>query len=311
MDGKTLYNGVVRLIDEIPNCTIRVAPRATYDFLYEAACTFIRYTACLKSSQTITMVADQTAYDLNADFLAPYWLNDMNERIVRYYDGSNYSYPTMRDYGDILRSGNTTSVTVPYNFALITKTTQGSQVTGTTTSAGAATAGASTLTQSTGTFLTTVSAGDEVYNTTDGSSGVVMEVTSNTALVTALFDGGDNEWGSGDAFVITPQPRKQIVIDPPPSTAGHTVMIPYLQKPSPVYSERRSYRIDNMYASTIEKYAAWLYLSKEGKQNFGAMWREHFEQVVREAAGDYRQLYGRHAFRVNMKKRSLGSRSYR
>jgi len=53
-------------------------------------------------------------------------------------------------------------------------------------------------------LTSTVSAGDKVINTTDGSSGTVQQVDSNTQLTlsAALTGGGDNTFQSGDNYVI-------------------------------------------------------------------------------------------------------------
>lgn len=62
-------------------------------------------------------------------------------------------------------------------------------------------ADASVLTDSTKSWTTDELVGYVIYNTTDGSKGVITENTSNT--VTATLEGGtENDWDNGDTYLI-------------------------------------------------------------------------------------------------------------
>lgn len=275
--------------------------RSSYDYFYEAATEFVDRTACLKSSQTLTTVADQSEYNLKPDFLRLYAKNDDNEYIIKYYDGSDYSFPTRKDYGELFYDNNSTSVQTPSEFAIIDAELP-SQITGTATSNGSASAGESTLTDSSADF-SDVYPGASVVNTTDGSSGIVLEQASQTSLVTALFGGTNNEWATSDAYVIQPEGRYKIVLDPPPSTAGHTVVVPYVQTPQPVYSAYRSYRFPRQYSPALVKYAFWLYKYRDREPNYGdAMYKFWIAQIGRYIAS-VSAAVNKTAMPVNFKKR--------
>lgn len=264
MDGSTLLRRLRQLLGEdsdsgwLDNFT-------SYDFLYDAAIEFVDRTGCLHAEQEITTVAEQTDYDLEPDFLRLYMKNSSGNYYIKYNDGTNNFFPTWKDYEDMFYEDNTTSVTLPSKFTII-DTDLPDQVTGTTTSAGASSGGECTLTDTAADF-SDVEAGAIVHNTTDSSSGVVLSKTSTTALVTSLFGGTDNDWTSGDAYVIQPNARFKLILDPPPSTASHTVTVPYVQRPVPVYSNYGVYRFTN--PMVIVKYAAFLYKYRDKEPNFG------------------------------------------
>ena len=310
MDGKSLTNGLAKILSENISTSSFLDPRTSYDYIYEAVLEFCRRTRCLTASQTITTVADQTNYDLNTDFLSLYLRDNSNRYVVKFNDGSNDYFLPFRDFESVSYSNQTTSVAIPSNFSIIDKQTLTARITGTVTSAGAASGGECTCTDSAAPF-TNVKVGDDVHNTTDGSDGVVISVTSTSKLVVALFGGTDNDWTSGDAYVIVPQGRKQLVLDPPPSTAAYTVTINYVQKHDPVYSSYRTYRFDRQYEPAIVKYAAWLYKYKDSEPNFGDAYYKFWDMQVRTAAKTEQKSLNKPSMRVNMMKRSYGDRSYR
>lgn len=155
--------------------------------------------------------------------------------------------------------------------------------------------------------------GDTVYNLTSNDTGVVVATSSNSTVITAMFDsanGASGSWAVNDAYYIAPQPRKQLIIDPPSLTAGHTITVEYVQRPDPVYSMRRSYRIPDIYMSAIVKYAAWLYKYRDQQPAFGDALYKLWELELRRAKGmELKQ--DRFRFRVNFTKRSYRDRSYR
>ncbi|MFA5340609.1 MAG: hypothetical protein WC332_02415 [Clostridia bacterium] len=310
MDGKSLTNGLAALLNETVSSSSFLESRVSYDYLYEAACEFVRRTRVLTASQEITTVADQTNYDLNADFLSLYLRDDKNRYTVKFNDGSNDYFIPFRDYESVTYSNNTTSVTIPSNFSIIDKSTLTDRITGSVTSDGASTNGECTCTDSSAPF-TNVKVGDDIHNTTDGSDGVVIAVTSTSALVTTLFGGTDNDWDSSDAYIIVPQGRKQLVLDPPPSTAAYTVTIKYVQKPDPVYSPYRTYRFDRQYEPAIIKYAAWLYKMRDESPDFGHKYYMYWDSQVRMAAKVEHKSLNQPSMRINFIKKSYESKSYR
>ena len=207
-------------------------------------------------------------------------------------------------YEDVIKDDNTSSVSIPSHFTIIDNATLPTQETGTATSDGDASGGQCTLTDTAATFETSlVSAGDIVHNTTDVSDGVVLSVTSETALVCALFGGTGNDWDTDDAYVIQPQGRIQIQFEPPPSTADHTVTVYYIQRPAPVFSDYGVYRFQSQYARPILAYAWWLYKYKDREPNYGDKFFLIFERAVKQAARALNNTYRRQGYKVNLKKR--------
>jgi hypothetical protein len=309
-DGKSLTNGLAALLNETLSTSSFLETKSIYDYLYEAALEFARRTRVLTTTQTITTVADQAAYDLNPDFLCFYLRDSSNRYVAKLDDGSNDYWLPFRDYEAVTYANNEDSVTLPTHFSLIDNATVDSNITGTATANGAATGNECTLTDSAGDF-TNVEVGDDIHNTTDGSDGVVLAVTSTTALQVALFGGTGNDITSADAYVIVPQGRKSIVLDPPPSTSGYTLTLRYVQKPDPVYSYYRKYRFDSQYAHALIKYAAWLFKYKDSSPNFGDAFYKYWDQACRMAAKIEHKSFDKPRMRVNMIKSSYGTRSER
>lgn len=308
MDGKTLKYRLQLLLDEETGANF-IDERTAYDFLNEAAIEVVRQTNSLTKTQSITTVADQAAYSLDADFLSLYLKDKSNKYFIRYSDGTTtYNLPDA-DYSDIIFDNRSNSVLIPDRFAITPDPTLDSQVAGTETAGGAvsATSGEATLTDIAGDF-SDVSAGDSVHNTTDNSSGVVLEKTSSTVLITALFPDDpsatvDKDWDISDAYVIQPQGRYQIVLDPAPSAAGHTLTIYMLQKPAPVYGNWRSFRFPSHLNNAVVKYAAWLFKYKDREPNFGDKWFILAENEMRKSKHMIDRALNRHKIRVNMKAR--------
>lgn len=301
MDGKTLDIELRELLQE-PSNSSWLDSKSTYNYLFEAACEINQRTHSLISTQSITTVADQSAYTLNADFLNLYLTDDSNRYFIKYNDGSNDYFIYLKDYESIIFGNNTTSVSIPSQFGLISTST-GSNITGTVTSAGALSNGECTLTDSGATFSSSVSVGDEVHNTTDDSHGYILAVTSNTALVTALFGGTDNDWDSSDAYVVVPQGRWQIVLDPPPSTASHTLTVYYAQRPNPVYAPYRKYGFKQELKPALVKYAAWLYKYRDREPNFGDAFYQIFDGQCRKAMRNIKVGLGRTELKISFIKK--------
>ena len=301
MDGKESLYRLRELLAEEDDSTF-MDDKVSFDFLQEAANEFSARTSYLKTEQSITTVADQAAYTLNADFIKLYLENNQNQAFITYNDGNSNTFLYERAYSQIVLSDQSTSVSVPSHFAVKDDGTLDTQVSSTTTSDGAATAGECTLTDSTAPF-TDVSPGDIAHNTTDGSSGIVLEVTSTSALQTALFNGTDDDWTSGDSYVIQPQGRFQVVLDPPPSTDGHTITIHYVKRPVPVYSDYRMFRFPPNYMTAILKYAAFLYKYRDREPDFGNAFFQHWEREIRTTNNQINKGFRRKKFQVNLKAR--------
>lgn len=300
MDGKTLLYKLRNLLQEDASSGY-MDDRTSYDFLYEAAVMFVSRTKCLRATQAITTIAETSEYTLSADYIQLYLKNPSNEFFIKYNNGSTDTFLSEKDYEDIVYENNTTSATIPGNFSIIDDSTLDSQVTGTATSAGAVTGGQCVLTDTTGNF-SDVNAGDIVHNTTDGSDGVVLSKTSSTTLVTALFGGTNNDWSSSDAYVIQPQGRMKLKINPPPSTSSHIATVYYIQRPAPVYSDYGVYRFPAQYSDAIIKYAAWLYKYRDEEPNFGNAWFQHWDAGVRQYAQIMKGSTKRTKFTVSFKK---------
>jgi hypothetical protein len=261
MDGKTLSKKLTDMLNEDFSTSLLYNARTGYEYLNDAATELVNITRSLTGDTTITTVADRTTYTLPANFLELSLKDDEGRPFMTYSDGTNTSKIFLAREEDVIFDNNTTSVLIPgrfylEDFELTTKTD-----TGTATSAGDAAAGKCTLTDTSATFETTdVSPYDTIHNTTDGSTGYVLSVTSETALVCALFDGTDNEWDSSDAYTIVMQPRMRIVLAPPPSTADHTITLNgYIRSPSPVYSDYDAFGIKSEFTTALVSYAAWMY----------------------------------------------------
>lgn len=309
MDGKTLVNQLYKTIQE-DSTSSYIDLRTSYDRIYEAACELVRITRALTSSQSITTVATTSSYTISSDYMYMYMMNDFNEYVIKYSDGSATYWPTFREAQYIKYGDNTTSQNIPDNFG-ITDATETAVLTSTATADGAATFGQCTLTDSTASFLTTVAVGDMVHNSTDGSDGVVLSITSNTAIVTALFGGTADDWTTSDVYAIVPQGRKSMLLDPPSLTSGHTITFDYIQKPDPVYSEIGRYRFNPIYTPALVKYAAWLYKYSDGQPNFGDRWYQYWQQNVRASLSQENKAMNRYSFKTNYQKKSMRDRSWR
>jgi len=297
-DGKDLLRRLRQILNEESGGGW-LDTQASYDWLYDAAIEYVDRTGCLRATQTITTIAETAEYDINPDYLRLYLKNSDNNYYLKYNDGSNDHFLTWRDYEDIYYENNTDSVSVPSRFSIIDAALP-TVLTGTATAVGAASGGQCTLTDAAADF-TTVEAGSTVHNTTDASDGIVLSKTSTTALVVALFGGTGNDWTVADAYVIQPQARYQLIIDPLPSTAGHTITLPYIKRPSPVYSDYGMYEFIN--PQVLVGYAAWKYKYRDKEPNFGDMFWRSWENDIRRRGRNINQGQRRNTIPVNLKKR--------
>jgi hypothetical protein len=303
VDGKSALRGLRELLNE-RSTSSWLDTRSSYYWIYQSAIEFVRRTQCLKNTQSITTVADQASYTLNADFMEMYLrTEDTHELYIKYNDGTSDYFIKFKKYQEIIYENQTTSKTIPDFFTIIDDSVKDTRLSSTTTSVGAASGGECTLTDSAADFAD-VSPGDIVHNTTDGSDGVVLSKTSSTALVTALFDGTDNDWTSGDAYVIQPQARLKIVFDPAPSTSSHTATVYYIERPDPVYSDYGIYRIQSQYLQALVFYAAALYEYRDDEVNSSSRLVQFFDREVRQASAGLNDSFERKGFTTNWKKRT-------
>lgn len=308
MDGKTLLEGTRFLLNEESGSGF-LNDKETYMFIRQAAEEFVRRTQYLKSKQTITTVADQTDYTLNADYMNLYARDNNGSYFILYNDGNATQSIFAKDYEEVLSLNDTTSITTPTSFSIINDNVIDNQVTGTTTSDGASSGGLAILTDTTADF-SDVSVGDIVHNTTDTSEGYVTSKTSSTVLVVALFNGTANDWTSGDAYVIQPQSRYKMVLNPPPSTAGHTITLHYIQRPAPVFSDYGVYPLPQQASSILTKYASWLYKYRDSEPSMGDAWYQYFDRECRQMGNVLYTSMHRNEFKVNMKANKT-NRSFR
>jgi hypothetical protein len=276
MDGKQLCRMMLDALDEeTANKLFNTNDRILYGELDWAACEYVRQLKCLHAACTITTVEAQQAYDLPPDFLGLYMRNSRDRHFIKYYDGSSTFWPVIRPYESIFMENLTDNADVPGSAAIIEKATAPVKLTGTTTSAGAKTNGEAILINTSALFTTTglVYPRDIVHNVTDGSDGIVLSVIDATHLVAALFDGKTNAFGSGDTYVITRANARQLYLCAPSDTAGHTITVPYLCMPNPVYSDYGRWRFDDVACRAIAHEAAFQYENR--KHDFNGADRHH------------------------------------
>ena len=310
MDGESLKYKLSGLLNE-NSLSSFMDERTSYDYIYEAVKEFVRRTKAITGTQIITTVPNQSTYDITSRFMHLYFRDSWNRLVLKYHTASGTdNWLIIRDYDIFVQNQRTGSVPIPDSFTITDNETQPSNVTGTASSDGASSNGECTLSDTSAPF-SSIQAGDSVHNTTDDSSGVVLEVTSSSALVTCLFGGTSNEWTSGDAYIVVPQPRKSLILDPPPSGAGDTITITYIELPVPVYSPYGSYRIDHQFEMALVSYAGWLYKYKDRQPAFGDALFKFWDSACRRAVSETAKAYNRTSFRVNMTKRSYRDRSYR
>ncbi len=310
MDGLTLLRDL-RIALQEPSGGTWLDTRYSYDCLYSAAIATAERTNIFTSSQAITTAVSDATYTLNGDFLKLYLMDDQNRRFIKYVAGTSTYFIYESSYDSIYLQNNTTAVLIPSSF-IIRDASAITQITGTTSSAGALTNGTTALNKTGETFITKgVTPGDLVHNTTDSSSGVVVTVDSEIKLTCCLFDGTDNYFDNADAYIINPQGRFQIVLDPLPSTAGHTVTIPYVQRPDPVYSSYYRYRFPFDWRDLLVSYAAWKYKYRDREPDFGDRLYKFWDARVRQVGHASNEVQRRTRFNVNLNKSAGSSNTWR
>ncbi len=303
MDTKRLSRQLRQMLNEESGSNY-LDSFTSYDLLNQGATLLNTKLKHLEDTIDITTVADQADYTLPADFLMNVRVNSEGRGIVRYSDGATlYTIPEKDD--DVRWRNKTytvTSVDVPTSYSIVYDDIEDSQVSSTATSTGAATAGKCTLTDSTAPFAD-VEAGDTVHNTTDGSMGVVLSKTSSSVIVTALFDGTANDWTSSDAYVIQPQAKYKLTLDPPPDTSSETVTLDYLRKHKPAYSDYDVFQFPTQYQDALVYYAVGFYKMRMQLVEEANVWFAHADKLLRGYIGPHNKALSRKKVNVNYKKR--------
>ncbi|MDD4339207.1 MAG: hypothetical protein PHV00_05955 [Syntrophales bacterium] len=291
MDGRELTRAVLDFTDGYTAAGKEDKQRRIYECLDAAAAIFLRETRILHTSADLTTVEDQQDYDLPPDFIDLYMADRANRFFIRYYDGSNYSWPLCTSYEEIFRENKTESQSIPNRFCIRDKDDVEAAVTGNTSAAGAASHGQCILTDATQTFTTThrVQARDIVHNETDNSDGVVLSVTDATHLVTALFGGTNNAWTSGDVYRIQPATERELYLDAPSETAGHILRVPYVCMPTPVYSDYGAWRFPPRVCRAIASGAAALLVLPESSYDESRVMQGLFLDEIRRLRAERAQ----------------------
>ncbi len=313
MDGLEIERRVEDFLDEDEAGTW-LNTRTTYDYAWEGAKRFVARTECLTSYQDITTVADQVNYVLDAKYLKLYLKDRQNRYYARYKEATSaaYSFLTYKDYDKIIYANQAQLVTdaiqegvdVPSNFSIRDKQTLNSQISDTADNdGGSAVGGVATLTMNTAVF-TDVSPGDIIHNTTDSSDGIVLTTEATFKILTiAFFGGDDNEIDANDAFIIQPQGRFELILDPPPDDASDTVRVWYVEIPAPVYSDYGTYRFRQHNIEHIVEYAAAKYKYRDNEPGFAKEFLGVWDRKVREEAFNLRPFTQERKWGVNFKKR--------
>ena len=314
MDGRELRQTFIKVIGE-PAGSGWLDKKSEYSFIDKGGIKVSELMGLLHAEQSIPTVADQRRYNLDAQYIGLHIRDESSgDYIIKYNNGSSDSFPVFTPFTNIITDNQTSSITIPERFSVNDKLTQFDRITGTTTSAGTidSQTNESTLTATASTFVTSgVQPRDIVHNTTDGSifSGYVLEVSSETALITAMFEDADGSitkgWGSGDTFVIQPQGRKQLVIDPPPSNSGNTVTVYQIVKPLPVFADFRIFGFPEQYSMAAVYFAASIYKRRDQDfkkaDSFFAL-ADNELRLIKDAS-DTAYHKGR-TMRINMRKRA-------
>ncbi len=209
---------------------------------------------------------------------------------------------SINNHGEIIYENNTDSQTIPDKFAIIDDETKDTLLSGTATSDVDDTGDESkTGLRDSAADFADVSPGDNIHNITDGSDGVVLDVIESFRLDAAIFGGTDNDFDTGDEYIIQPQARLKIKLDPPPSTSGHTITVYHVQVPAPVYSDYGIYRIPRQYLQALVFYAAWLYKYRDSEPNFGDAYFTFFDREVSHNARTLNKAFNRTGFTVTQK----------
>jgi hypothetical protein len=307
MDGKSYLRSLRELLGEAASSAY-LDDRTSYQYGWDAACKLAQATRALRAEVELTTVTGQTGYVLPADFMELYLLDRRGQYFIKYSDGTNISFLPFAEYEDIVYSDNTTSQEIPSRFTIIDQQTPYSQITGTATVAAGSVGGKSTLTDSAASFLSTdhVEAGDNISSITRLFSGLVIAVTDDNTLECATWDdatGSQGYWAVGDPYVIQPQGRLQIELDPPPATTGHAFVVYYVQRPNPVFHDYGVYRFQQHHLDSLIEYAAMKYKTRDREPGFSLEFEDDWMRRVREISYATNESFNRKGFSFSLRQK--------
>lgn len=268
MNGMELKQLFLDAIDRPVGDELELSDRAIFTALDHAAAEFARFTRMLKKSATITSVKDQQIYDLPADFISLYAYNGSRRLVVKYTDGNgDVTWPVCSSFEKIFVEDEDEAKATPDRFCIVPRSAAETRLAGTASSAGAVSVGEAALIDSTAAFTTTAEVRDRAHNTTKDAAGLVVAVSSATQVKTVLFGGTGQGWAISDAYVITPGATQQIMLDAPSETAGHTITIPYVRMPPPVFTDYATWPFPVASCRAIVYQAAFHFLNnkRDGK----------------------------------------------
>ena len=300
MDGKAILRKLRELLNE-DSTSDYMDDRTSYEYVYQAAIEFVDRTDSLTTTQTITTVADQQAYTLNADYLKMYLKNKDNNFYLKYNDGTADQMLVFKDKEDIIFQNSTASTTIPAGWYIEDDPNLDSASTGANATTSTGLGGKSFVAHASA--FADVSAGDNIHNITDASDGYILTEDASTKLGTALFGGTNDYWTAADDFIVQPQGRSRIVMTPPPSTSAHTITFYYVQRPAPVFNDYGMYRFPTQHMTAIIFYAAWLYKYRDRAPGFGDRYFQFWENTVAKASRSHNQSYNKRGWKMNLRKR--------
>jgi hypothetical protein len=279
--------------------------RTSYDYLYAAVNDFNFRTHYIGGTQTISISALTSAYNLSPDFVSLALMDRDNRPYIKWTYGGNDTFIFPRDYANFVEENSATKSNIADGFS-ITNAAQPANITGTATSNGVAVNGECLLLDTTADF-SAAAVGDYVHNTTDGSSGIVVAKPA-VGLTCALFEGLLNQWTSADAYIVVPQTRYSIIFTPIP-LASATATVYYIKAPAPVYSPYRAYALPFQYDMPIVEYAAFLYKYRDREPDYGDALYKHYNTATGKVAAEMRKgIPEKSGFRCNFRKLSPRSR---
>ena len=255
MDGKSLLDFGANAIGGIATAD----RKQFFDCMDAAASDFVRRTRILTDQVEVLSEIDTQLYDLPAAFIELAARNRSQRFFMRYTDADDNEYRPVLSSFEKIFAANEDAKEIPERFCIVDKTDQPNRISGTADTDGAASGGECVLTDTSARFISTVNVRDIVHNAADGSSGIVLEVTNDTHLSCALFGGTNNAWTQDDAYVIVSANAHQLMLDAPSLEMGHTMLIPFVCKPAPVYSDYGMWRFDARSCRAIAYEAAFLF----------------------------------------------------
>ncbi len=293
MNGENLTRRLLQVLNETSSSAI-IDARTSYDYFYDAAKDWVIRTKCMTAEQTITTVDGTADYVLNGDYLGLYLKDRKDTLFIKLYDGSDYTFINFRPYSEVYEDNQLSEQAIASYFTVMDYGTMPSQITGAANADGAATGGKCTLSVAADTFTpTTITPGDIINNTTDGSAGVIVKYLTTKSLSVCLFGGTANDITNGDAFIIQPRSKMRLILDPPASTSGYSLYVPYLQAPAPVYSSYDVYRINFDYTEAFANFAAARYKAKDKQFDYGAKFMEVYLKEVDKYVAQTGKAFGK------------------